>query len=99
MSTAQSSPQPCSMTRTELVFVTPGNFLNTIIYGRQPTTEDIALQRKHGRFVLQKIGDQINVYATDTLRHERMGWTIGVPKFVTDDFDAAVMWAMLQGAE
>ena len=80
------------------MFVTPGKFLSSVTYvGRQPTTGDIANVRTRGRFVLQKIGEQINVYATNPLRHQPLvGWTIGVPKFVTDDFDAAVMWAMLQ---
>jgi hypothetical protein len=56
MSTAQSSPQPCSMTRTELVFVTPGKFLVTVPHMYQPSTSGIALQRTRGRFVLQGDG-------------------------------------------
>jgi hypothetical protein len=100
MSTRRSSRQRYSMTRLELVFITHDLLTDIWRFDRQPTTEDIVVYSSAGdTHVIQLIGDQYNVYDLTTLRLTGTFWTIGIPVFVTEDYDAAIMWAMLNGGK
>jgi hypothetical protein len=88
------------MTRLELVFITHDLLTDIWRFDRQPTTEDIVVYSSAGdTHVIQLIGDQYNVYDLTTLRLTGTFWTIGIPVFVTEDYDAAIMWAMLNGGK
>ena len=85
------------MTRNDLVFVSEDCWVDIWTCKHQPLTEDISKQKAaKDRYVIQLIGDQFNVYDLKTLARNMVGVSIGVPKFVTDDYDAAVMWALME---
>lgn len=85
------------MTRNELITVGHNGETDVLSFPYQPTTDSIAAScsAQHERFVLQRIGGEIEVYDLRTLRRHLGGWTIGLPVFAHTDEDAAIMWAIL----
>lgn len=68
----------------------------TRCFGFQPTTEDIAYFRAGQRYCVQLIGESYEVYDLDTISKPKfLPVTIGLPVFVHEDPDAAIMWALM----
>lgn len=94
MSQALSSPPRCFMTNKDLCFVTHGE-AQMRRFSTQPTTELIAMRRSTASYVIQLIGGSYHVYDLRTCRKILGTYTIGLPVFVTYDFEPALAYAVL----
>lgn len=64
----------------------------------QADTDTIAkFAEPHDKWVIQKINDAFEVYALKSLAPIKFmqGFTIGSPRFTHENFDAALMWALM----
>lgn len=85
------------MTKNDVVLVLEDYDTIKISFTSQPTTEDIAYNRRRStRFIIQLIGGRFHVYDSRTIRREGFGWVCGLPVFVHDNYNAALMYARMQ---
>jgi hypothetical protein len=72
------------------------DFPRYVRFHGQPMTDHIRLWAESGdRYCIQKVDGRFEVYDMDTLKNTITGVTIGLPKFVSEDFNAAIMWALM----
>lgn len=85
------------MTRNDLAYVHEQGWIEWLNFRHQPTTHDILNHmHEHDRYAIQLIGGQFNVYDLKTLKRFMGDASIGMPVFVTEDYDAALTWAVMQ---
>lgn len=84
------------MTPHDVIYVSRDGTLDTATYDRQPSAAILNAER-HSTDVLAitMVGGRYEIYELSTIAWKGGQWLKGPPKFVTDDYDAAVTWAVL----
>lgn len=84
------------MTPRDVIYVSRDGTIDTARYDREAGAALLNADSSSDEvYAIQMVAGRYEIYELSEIGWENTRWFKGPPKFVTDDYDAAITWAVL----